>query len=78
VGELGQAESLRRAGIRVQTSLDHKDLYLRVLRGQEEVERNLGSCMHVFLLSIPRLEFAALIPKGERAEPRILGEELDK
>ena len=31
----------------------------------EEVLRVLGNSMHVFLLTIPRLEFAAIIPKGQ-------------
>ncbi|MBI3664128.1 MAG: hypothetical protein HY234_13910 [Acidobacteria bacterium] len=46
--------------------------------GQEVVNRYLGSAMHVFLLNIPRLEFAALIPKGEYATFCLLGQEIDK
>jgi flavin-dependent dehydrogenase len=34
--------------------------------------------MHVFLLNLPRLEFAAIIPKGEYATVCLLGEEIDK
>ncbi|MBI1954821.1 MAG: hypothetical protein HYS38_00335 [Acidobacteria bacterium] len=33
--------------------------------GRETIQSYLGSSMHVFLLDIPRLEFAALIPKGD-------------
>ena len=33
--------------------------------------------MHVFLLDIPRLEFAALIPKGDYVTLAMLGEEID-
>ncbi len=45
--------------------------------GQETVERCLGSSMHVFLLNIPRLEFAALIPKGDYVTLCLLGREID-
>ena len=34
--------------------------------------------MHVFLLSIPRLEFAALIPKGDYVTLCLLGHDIDK
>ena len=33
--------------------------------GQEMINAYIGSSIHVFLLNIPRLEFAALIPKGD-------------
>jgi flavin-dependent dehydrogenase len=34
--------------------------------------------MHVFLLDIPRLEFAAIIPKGDYVSVCLLGEDIDK
>ncbi|MEJ2547336.1 MAG: hypothetical protein P8125_05905 [Gemmatimonadota bacterium] len=46
--------------------------------GQEGVHEIMGNAMHVFLLSIPRLEFAALIPKGEFVTMVMLGDELDQ
>lgn len=46
--------------------------------GQEIVSRYLGSSMHVFLLNIPRLEFAAIIPKGDCVTVCLLGREIDK
>ncbi len=45
--------------------------------GEQQVGRCLGSAMHVFLLDIPRLEFAAIIPKGDYATVCLLGEEID-
>lgn len=45
--------------------------------GEETVERCIGSSMHVFLLNLPRLEFAALIPKGDYVTACMLGEEID-
>ena len=46
--------------------------------GREGVHEIMGNAMHVFLLSIPRLEFAALIPKGEFVTMVMLGDELDQ
>jgi hypothetical protein len=46
--------------------------------GQETLDLYLGSSMHVFLLDLPRLEFAAIIPKGEFATVCLLGENIDK
>jgi flavin-dependent dehydrogenase len=46
--------------------------------GAERLERYLGSSMHVFLLNIPGLDFAAIIPKGDYASICLLGEDIDK
>ena len=46
--------------------------------GRETVSQYLGSSMHVFLLNLPRLEFAALIPKGDYATMCLLGDEIDR
>ncbi len=45
---------------------------------REEIQRVLGDSMHVFLLSIPRLEFAALIPKGDFVTMCLLGDDVDQ
>jgi hypothetical protein len=46
--------------------------------GEEAIRNSLGSAMHVFLPNLPRLEFAALIPKGEYVTVVMLGKEIDK
>ncbi|MCG6950108.1 MAG: hypothetical protein LJE93_14445 [Acidobacteria bacterium] len=46
--------------------------------GEKVIEETLGDSMHVFLLNIPRLEFAAIIPKGDYASVCLLGESIDK
>jgi len=46
--------------------------------GEETVGAYLGSSVHVFLLNIPRLKFAALIPKGDYVTMCLVGEEIDK
>jgi len=45
--------------------------------GERAIADNLGTSMHVFLLNLPRLEFAAVIPKGEYATMCLLGEDID-
>jgi flavin-dependent dehydrogenase len=45
--------------------------------GMEKVEKHFGTSMHVFLLNIPRLEFAALVPKGEYVSLCLLGRDID-
>jgi flavin-dependent dehydrogenase len=45
--------------------------------GAQEVGRYLGNAMHVFLLNVPRLEFAAIIPKGDYASLCLLGDDID-
>ena len=45
---------------------------------REEILDILGKSVHVFLLDIPRFEFAAIIPKGEFATVVMVGEDLDQ
>jgi flavin-dependent dehydrogenase len=45
---------------------------------KEEILRILGESVHVFLLDIPRFEFAAIIPKGEFATVVMVGDDLDQ
>jgi flavin-dependent dehydrogenase len=46
--------------------------------GKAMIERYLGNSMHVFLLNLPRLDFAAIIPKSEWATVVLLGVDIDK
>jgi hypothetical protein len=45
--------------------------------GQAKIAELFGHSMHVFLLNIPRLEFAALIPKGDFLTFCMLGRDID-
>jgi flavin-dependent dehydrogenase len=45
--------------------------------GRDVIGRTVGSSMHVFLLNVPRLEFAAIIPKGDYVTVCMLGENID-
>jgi flavin-dependent dehydrogenase len=55
-----------------------KTFIAEFLLGERIIETYLGSSMHVFLLDLPRLEFAAIIPKGEYATVCLLGRDIDK
>jgi flavin-dependent dehydrogenase len=46
--------------------------------GAETVRLLFGSAMHVFLLNLPRLDFAALIPKGDFVTLCLLGSRIDQ
>ena len=46
--------------------------------GRDVIRDTLGPSMHVFLLDIPRLEFAALIPKDDYATLCLLGDDIDE
>ena len=50
-----------------------RDYYL----GEETVTQYLGASMHAFLLNIPRLDFGALIPKGDYVTLSLLGDNID-
>jgi flavin-dependent dehydrogenase len=46
--------------------------------GREVIQKYLGSSMHVFLLDLPDLEFAALIPKGDYVTFCLLGRDISR
>ena len=46
--------------------------------GRDLVKKHFGDSMHVFLLNVPRLEFAALVPKNEYVSLVLLGRGIDK
>ena len=43
----------------------------------EQIRKSLGNSMHVFLLDLPRLEFAALVPKEGTITMCLLGDAID-
>ena len=54
-----------------------KTLIREYYLGTDVINEAIGTSMHVFLLNIPRLEFAALIPKGDYVTMCLLGEDID-
>lgn len=70
-------KSLENIGIGYSRPQVTKTLIREYRLGAEAIAESLGTSMHVFLLNIPRLEFAAVIPKGEYATMCLLGDEID-
>ncbi len=66
------------SGLQYQPPKTTKTFICEFYLGEETVSKYLGSCMHTFLLNIPRLEFAALIPKGDYVTACLLGEKVDR
>lgn len=66
-----ELEPTYRAPVSVKTSIREYHL------GADAIDRHLGASMHVFLLDIPGLEFAAMIPKGEYVTMCLLGHKID-
>ncbi len=66
------------AGLNYRPPRSTKTYICEFCLGRDRIRRDLGSSMHVFLLNLPRLGFAALIPKGEYVTLCLLGEEIDK
>ena len=53
--------------------------YITELRvGEEGIARDFGTAMQLFLLDLPRLEFAAIIPKGDFVTVCLLGDDVDR
>lgn len=65
------------AGLRYRSPEASKTYICEFCFSRDVVRRELGYSMHVFLLNIPRLEFAALIPKGDYVTLCMLGHDLD-
>ncbi len=55
-----------------------KGFVSEIYLGESEVQKYLGSSMHIFLLDIPGLQFAAIIPKVEYVTVSLMGEGIDK
>jgi flavin-dependent dehydrogenase len=65
-------------GVGYQAPKTTKTAICEFLLGEQTIEKYLCSSMHVFLLNLPRLEFGALIPKGEYVTMVLLGDDIDK
>jgi hypothetical protein len=64
-------------GIGYQRPQVTKTLIREYFLGEDVINERLGTSMHVFLLNMPRLEFAALIPKGDYVTMAMLGDDID-
>lgn len=55
-----------------------KTYITEIYLGYDTISRVFGNSMHLFLLDIPRLDCAAIIPKGDYLTICLLGEDIDK
>jgi flavin-dependent dehydrogenase len=65
-------------GVGYKTPRGTKAYVCEYLLGTEMIDRYLGSSMHVFLLDLPGLDFAAIIPKGEYVTVCVLGHNVNQ
>ena len=68
---------LRRLGLQNRAAETARAYITEVKLGYEAVTRILGTSMHVFLMNVPGLEFAAMIPKGDFITICLLGRSID-
>ncbi|MGN7611230.1 NAD(P)/FAD-dependent oxidoreductase [Magnetococcales bacterium HHB-1] len=64
-------------GFLFQAPICSRGFLSEVYLGQKNTQKHLGNSMHIFLLDIPGLKFAALIPKAEYVTICLLGEQID-
>jgi flavin-dependent dehydrogenase len=70
-------EAFESLGIGYRRPQTTKTLIREYRLGHDAIHNSIGSAMHVFLLDLPGLEFAAVIPKGEYVTVCLLGHGLD-
>ena len=73
----GLLKQFQELPIRYQPPKITKTFIREYFLGEEGVDKCVGTSMHVFLLDLPGLEFAALIPKGDYITVCLLGARLD-
>jgi flavin-dependent dehydrogenase len=74
----GTLKALEAVGFGYRAPKTTKTFIREFYLGEDGVLEALGRSMHVFLLNIPKLEFAAVIPKGDYASVCLLGEDIDE
>lgn len=74
----GSLKLFEALGVPFKTPHTTKTAVCEFFLGREAIETHLGNAMHVFLLDLPGVEFAALIPKGEYVTVCVLGPGITK
>jgi len=65
-------------GFRCKEPSTTKTYITEVKLGEETIAKYFGNSMHMFLLNIPHLDCAAIIPKGDYVTVCLLGKDIDK
>ena len=66
------------AGLEYEPPATTKTFIREFYLGIDTINEHVGTSMHVFLLNIPGLEFAAVVPKGDYVSICLLGDDVDK
>ncbi len=73
----GGLKVFEKSGLNLKPPKTTRAYITEIYLGKEEVDRHFGNTMHVFLVKIPRVSFAAIVPKGEYVSVTMLGKNLD-
>lgn len=65
-------------GIRYEAPRTTKAYVAELAVGREWIDRDIGSAMHIFLLDVPGIEFAALLPKGDYLTFCLVGPDIER
>ena len=71
-------QMLETLGFRSRRPVTTKAYITELALGQAAISRHFGSSMHMFLLDMPRLDCAAIIPKGDFLTVCLLGKDIDR
>ncbi|MCP4043022.1 MAG: hypothetical protein GY731_13890, partial [Gammaproteobacteria bacterium] len=74
----GGLKAFEKAGFDYRPPQTTKAFVTEIHLGQEGTTHHFGNAMHVFLLKIPKVSFAAIVPKGEYVTVIMLGKDLNK
>jgi flavin-dependent dehydrogenase len=74
----GALKNFEMPGSRYKPPQSAKAYICEMYLGHSMVKRYIGSSMHIFLLDLPRVDFAAIIPKSDYVTICLLGEDIDK
>lgn len=65
-------------GLRYRRPTTTKAYITELNLGDEMISRQFGNAMHIFLLDVPRLDCAAIVPKGDYVTVCLLGKDVDR
>ena len=65
-------------GISTERPRTTKAYITEIKLGEDVITQSMGQSLHIYLLGIPRIEFAAIIPKGDYVSICLLGKDIDR
>lgn len=74
----GGWELFEKLGFRGKRPVTTKAYITELSLGNELIDRGFGNSMHIYFLNLPRLDCAAIIPKGDYLTVCLLGRDIDR